>query len=222
MDKAVTVSDPAAAAAAGSGRPPFRRPTKAILIPGNGGDDETDLSEYGNWYGRLAHELRSKHGIPIVTPAFPDPLYAHEDIWKKFAIDELGLDANTLVIGHSSGAACALRLMEERAMAGCVLVAAYDTDMGDDIEKESGYFDRPFDYDAMKANCPWVLQFHAKNDPLVPVASGRLVAAALGSDYVECALEGHFQGEWHPVLGQHLARMLTQGGPGDLPAIDAA
>ena len=106
-------------------------PQRVILIPGNGSAAE-DLSE-SMWYGWLAEKLRSELGVEIRTPGFPDPLYAREHIWKAFCRQELQLDENTIVVGHSSGAACALRLMEDQRFAGCILVSAYDTDFGDSV-----------------------------------------------------------------------------------------
>jgi predicted alpha/beta hydrolase family esterase len=209
--------------------PSQQRISKAILIPGNGcGADSLDDCM---WYGWLAEQLRTELGIPIVTPGFPDPLYAHESVWKSFCVDELGLDEHTLVIGHSSGAACALRLMEERRFAGCVLVSAYDTDFGDAIERESGYFNRPFQYHKMAANVPWIAQFHSKDDHLVDVACARRVASELrracekpndgdnseqrrpsptSFTYVELEDLGHFQEDEVPMISDAIASWVRR------------
>eukprot|EP00004_Rigifila_ramosa_P005964 TRINITY_DN16638_c0_g1_i1.p1 TRINITY_DN16638_c0_g1~~TRINITY_DN16638_c0_g1_i1.p1 ORF type:complete len:183 (-),score=31.71 TRINITY_DN16638_c0_g1_i1:74-622(-) len=180
--------------------------SKAILIPGNG-VLSSDLRRT-MWYGWLAEKLRGA-GLEITTPSFPDPLYAHESIWKAFCVSELGLDHNTIVIGHSSGAACALRLMEEHQIAGCVLVAAYDSDLGDRIEAESGYFSRPFDYVAMRKHTPWILQFHGSNDHLVPLEAGRRVAQGLGVDLIEVPGAGHFQEKRHEEIWAALQAKLA-------------
>jgi serine hydrolase len=169
---------------------------KAILIPGNGCSG--DLSDC-IWYPWLARELRALH-VPIALRGFPDPLYAREHIWKAFVVHELGLDHETIMIGHSSGAACALRLMEEHATAGCVLVAAYDNDLGIQLERDSGYFSRPFDYARMRQHTPWIVQFHSQSDQVVPVAVGRQVAARLQSTYIESADDGHFLADRYPAM----------------------
>lgn len=41
---------------------------------------------------------------------------------------------------------CMCRLMEGCKFLGCVLVSAYHSDMGDALERESGYFNRPFNW----------------------------------------------------------------------------
>jgi hypothetical protein len=39
----------------------------------------------------------------------PDPMEAKESIWIPF-LKEIGVDEHTLIIGHSSGAVCGMRL----------------------------------------------------------------------------------------------------------------
>lgn len=141
----------------------------------------------------------------------PDPLHAREGIWVPFITGTLGADADAVLIGHSSGAAAALRIAEKHRLRGLVLVAAYDSgagrqgspylalpallrahtrpaapdnrprpllhpgpaDLGDELEAASGYFSRPFDWGAMKANCGFIAQFAGARDRLVPVAVRR-------------------------------------------------
>ena len=79
-----------------------------------------------------------------------------QEIWTKFIEQELKINEKTIIIGHSSGAACAMRVIEKRKVGGCVLVSGYDSDLGDDVERGSGYFSREFDYGKMRENCPWV------------------------------------------------------------------
>ena len=40
-----------------------------------------------------------------------------------------------------------------------ILVSAYTTDLGDDNERESGYFDHPWEWDKAIRNCPNIVQF---------------------------------------------------------------
>jgi hypothetical protein len=69
---------------------------------------------------------------------------------------------------------------ESRPLRGLVLVAAYDSDLGDELEAASGYFSRPFDWDAIVRNCGFVVQFAGARDRLVPIEVQRRVGAALG------------------------------------------
>ena len=69
------------------------------------------------WYPWLANKFKELN-IAVDLRGFPDHLRARENIWKPFAVDTLGLDEFTLLVGHSSGAACSLRLLEEHKVAG--------------------------------------------------------------------------------------------------------
>ena len=55
----------------------------------------------------------------------PDPITARRSIWLPFMKDELGVDDQTIIIGHSSGACAAVRFAETNQVAGIVLVGAY-------------------------------------------------------------------------------------------------
>jgi uncharacterized protein len=138
----------------------------------------------------------------------PDPLYARESVWVPFIVDALcgGADSTrgSVVVGHSSGAAAALRLAEAHELAGLVLVAAYDSDLGDELERNSGYFSRPFDWAAIVKHCGFIVQFAGAEDSLVPIQVQRRVAehitaaaAAAGlppsqTRYIEVTGEDHF------------------------------
>ena len=77
----------------------------------------------------------------------PDPHVCREKKWIPFINDELGgSNPESVVVGHSSGAVAALRLAERQKLKGIIVVAGYDSDLGDANERASGYFDRPFDW----------------------------------------------------------------------------
>lgn len=45
-------------------------------------------------------------------------------------VSTTGIDENTILVGHSSGAACAMRIIEDHKVKGVALVSAYHTDLG--------------------------------------------------------------------------------------------
>jgi predicted alpha/beta hydrolase family esterase len=183
---------------------------KAIIVPGNGCGDSPKALDRCMWYPWLAKKLR-EHGVEVVLSGFPDSLRARERIWKPFVLEQLGgLGPDCIVIGHSSGAACALRLMEEHSFHACILVSAYNSDLGDDLERGSGYFSRPFDWERMRTNVPRILQFHSVSDHLVPIAVGRDVAQMLQpTEYVETEDDGHFQDDsYDEVMWPAIAKLL--------------
>eukprot|EP00698_Gefionella_okellyi_P003006 TRINITY_DN12833_c0_g1_i1.p1 TRINITY_DN12833_c0_g1~~TRINITY_DN12833_c0_g1_i1.p1 ORF type:complete len:190 (+),score=44.42 TRINITY_DN12833_c0_g1_i1:84-653(+) len=179
---------------------------KVVLAPGNG---VTRNIKRCMWYGWMKQELQARN-IPCVISVYPDPITARETIWLPFMRDELHVDSNTIVVGHSSGAAAALRLMETSKIAGCVLVSAYYTDLGDATERASGYFARPWNWEAMKQNAGFIVQFHSANDHLVPVEQGRQVHEWLGTEYFEHRKDGHFQADEFPALIEAITTKVAQ------------
>ena len=121
---------------------------KAILIPGNGGGSPQD-----NWFPWLEKEL-PKLGIEVINVQFPDPELARKKFWLPF-IEKLGADENTILIGHSSGGLAAMRYAETNKLLGSILVGACYTDLGYDSERQSGYYDDPWNWDAIKKNQKW-------------------------------------------------------------------
>ena len=104
---------------------------RAILIPGNGGG-----SPHDNWFPYVEREL-TKLGITVTNVSFPMQSWP-EMYWIPF-LEKLGADENTILIGHSSGAIAAMRFAETHKILSSVLVGTYDTDLGDEGEKQSGY-----------------------------------------------------------------------------------
>ena len=87
----------------------------------------------------------------------PDPYDAKEKIWIPFIRNELKADENTLLIGHSSGAEAAMRLLETDKLGGVILVSACYTDLGSENEKLSGYYDRPWLWEKIKQNAGFII-----------------------------------------------------------------
>lgn len=68
----------------------------------------------------------------------PDPLRARESVWVPFITQTLEADENAVLIGHSSGAAAALRIAEKHRLRGLILVAAYDSGALSRVELRRG------------------------------------------------------------------------------------
>lgn len=122
----------------------------------------------------------------------PDPYDAKEEIWMPFIKCEMKVDENTVVIGHSSGAVAAMRLLEHTKVLGCVLVSTCHTDLGCESERISNYYSRPWEWDKIKSNASWILQYHSADDHLIPIAEADYVAESLGSEYTRYPNRSHF------------------------------
>jgi predicted alpha/beta hydrolase family esterase len=158
---------------------------KVIFIPGNGGGSPKDL-----WFPYLKRELQKLH-IPVIDSEFPDNFLARESSWIPF-LNSLKADQETILVGHSSGAIAAMRFAEANPLQGSVLVGAYHTDLGIPAEVESGYFNRAWNWESIKKNQRWIIQFASSNDPWIPIEEARFVHSQLNTDYHESHDQGHF------------------------------
>jgi len=158
---------------------------KIIIVRGN---DNSTPDE--NWFPYAKKELE-KSELMVINEEFPDPELAREEYWLPF-IKKLGTDENTILIGHSSGAIAAMRFVERNKILGSILVATYYTDLGDEKEKKSGYFVRPWDWESIRKNQKWIVQFASTDDPYIPIGEARFVHQRLQTEYHEYKNEGHF------------------------------
>lgn len=169
------------------------KPIKAILIHGNSGSKPTDL-----WFPYLKTGLE-KLGMKVQAPQFPDGDLARISYWLPFLKMDLQADEHTVLIGHSSGAIAAMRFAEQNRLLGSVLVGAYYTDLGYEKEKLSGYFDTPWNWNAIKKNQNWIIQFASTDDPWIPIVEPRFVRDQLHTEYHEYQDQGHFGGDYNKL-----------------------
>jgi len=161
------------------------RATRAILIHGNGGSTAGDI-----WLPWLARELTAL-GLDVTNETFPDNVRARASIWLPH-LESLGADHNTILIGHSSGALAAMRYAETHRLAGSILIGVCHTDLGDEFEKASGYFAKPWQWLRIRDHQRWIAIFSSSDDPHIPIAEPRFVAAQLRCSHFEFTDRGHF------------------------------
>jgi len=177
---------------------------KAIFVPGNGNDNFQD-----RWRPYLKEELE-KLGISVINIDFPDPVLASMKVWLPY-LKELGADENTILIGHSSGAEATMRYAENNKLFGTVLIGACYTDLSLQNEKEAGYYDAPWQWDNIKNNQKWIIQFHSTDDPFIPIEEARFVHEKLDTDYQEFNNRGHFgDGKEFPELIEAIKNYLIK------------
>ena len=170
---------------------------KVFIIPGNGSGDVTRC----NWYPWAQNKIQSLEGIQsCVLQNMPDPLEAKRSVWLPFMEQELNIGAEDIIIGHSSGAVAAIRYAETHKVAGLVLVSAYSSHLGDQLEKASGYFDGDWLYEDVIRNCRHIIQFGSTDDPFLPWDSQKEIADGLKADLRKYDDKGHFQNSVFPEL----------------------
>ena len=174
-----------------------------ILIHGNGGSTIEDI-----WFPQAKTKLEEL-GLEVIAQTMPDNRIARSIKWLPFLQDVLGADENSIIIGHSSGAVAAMRYAESHRIFGSVLVGASYTDLGDRMEKMSGYFEEPWDWKAVKANQNFIVQFASTDDPYIPIEEPRYIHEQLATDYHEEANRGHFMDYSFPELVSVIQEKLS-------------
>ena len=195
---------------------------RVIIVPGNGCTNVRT----SNWYGWMQRRLIDSNLFSeVVVETMPDPYEAKRSIWLPFIRSFMrdGDSVNTVVIGHSSGAVAAMRLLEDTPLLGCVLVSACHTDLDAPSERISGYYPGFLDgvecanewqWDKIRANAGWILQFHSVDDPFIPRAEADYVAEQLGSEYVCFEDKSHFftPRDAEPIFEELKAKIATAMG----------
>ncbi|HWC57950.1 MAG TPA: alpha/beta hydrolase [Candidatus Paceibacterota bacterium] len=176
---------------------------KIIFIPGNGGGNPTK----DHWFPYVK-EIFEKQGIEVISKPFPDSFLARQRIWLPY-IEKLGADENTILIGHSSGAIAALRYAEKSKILGSVLVSGYHTDLHHPLEIASGYFRKPWQWDAIRRNQQFIIQFNSSDDDFIPIEEARFVHEKLDSDYTEFSDRGHFFQNTFPEIIEKVIHHTT-------------
>src|SRR3989338_8700858 len=167
---------------------------RLMIVPGNG----CTPVKKSNWYSWLAKKSEESGMFSgVILEDMPDPYVAREKVWIPFIHEKLkepagGATDNCIIIGHSSGAVAAMRFLERYRLLGCILVSACHTDLGDSNERASGYYDRSWEWETIKANAQWILQYHSSDDPFISVAESDHVAASLSTEYTLFTDKSHF------------------------------
>ncbi len=174
-----------------------------MIIPGNG---NADISQF--WYPFLKNELE-KLGIEVIAKNMPDPDLARKEFWLPFIEKQTNGDEQTILIGHSSGAVAILRYLEAHKIEGAVLIGACYTDLSDEKEKASGYYDDPWQWEKIKQNAKWIVQFASTDDPYISIEEARYVRYHVNPDYHEYTDRGHFMTNEFPELVEAIKRKLN-------------
>lgn len=177
---------------------------KIVLIHGNSGGLSTD-----HWFPFLKQALEND-GFVVDARDFPDNQIAHENVWLPFLKDVVNANENTILIGHSSGAVAAMRYAEQNRIFASVLVGVNFTDLNDDNEKASGYYNHPWNWGKIKSNQNWILQFNSTDDPYIPISEARFIHERLGTEYYEFDNRGHFMTTDFPEVLDLLKKKLGE------------
>ena len=88
-----------------------------------------------------------------------------------------------------------MRYAETHAIRGSVLVGPCSSDLGDELERQSGYFDKPWDWRSIMANQRRIAFVHSDNDPYIPQHEFKKIKDELQPDVIAIPGARHFI-EW--------------------------
>lgn len=153
------------------------------------GNETTHWSQ--SWAGWLKTELE-KAGYETFFETMPDSIFARAEYWLPFIEEYIQAGENDVIVGWSSGAVAAMRYAEDHTLAGSVLISPTYTDLGDEIESMSGYFDQPWQWEKIRTNQDNIALITGDNDPFIPQEEFDFIAQKLNPTRIKLPQGGHF------------------------------
>ena len=144
-----------------------------VYIHGNG----TDHWSFA-WAAWLKEQLEAR-GYETFFETMPDSIIARSEYWLPFLKDHVKVGESDVIIGWSSGAVAAMRYAEQNKILGSILISPCYTDLDDELEKQSGYYDKPWQWDKIKSNQDKIALFYGDDDPYIPQTEFDFIAEQL-------------------------------------------
>ena len=138
-----------------------------------------------NWFPWLKTELE-KRGFEVIVPKFPTPLDQSLESWFRiFSNYESKVNEETVLIGHSLGAAFILNYLEKtsKKIKAAFFVAGFHKLLNssyDEINKT--FVDKEFDWEKIKNNCNKFYVFASDNDEHIPLETSQELARNLNAE----------------------------------------
>lgn len=143
------------------------------------------------WAPWLKAELEAK-GFETFFETMPDSVIARAEYWLPFLQEHVKAGEHDVLVGWSSGAVAAMRYAEAIKLAGSVLISPCYTDLNDELEKQSGYYDKPWRWDKIKANQRHIALVWGDDDPFIPQEEFAYIAEQLQPEEFKIHGGGHF------------------------------
>lgn len=143
------------------------------------------------WSKWLKKELELA-GFETFFETMPDSIIARSDYWLPFLKNHVKVGENDVIIGWSTGAVAAMRYAEHTRIKGSILVAPCHTDLGDEDEKISGYYNTPWDWNTIRTNQDSIALLWGDDDPFIPQEEFNHIAKQLNPVCKKIPNAGHF------------------------------
>ncbi len=161
----------------------------ALLLHGTAGSSQS------NWIPWLSSQLKEK-GWEVWSPDLPHSERPNLTRYNKFLLanKDWQFNAETVLVGHSSGAVAILGLLQalpdDVVIDKAILVSGFLDDLGWDSLTE--LFEKPFDFAKIKKKAKQFIIIHSDNDPYVPIENATMLAEKLDGQLIIKEGQGHF------------------------------
>jgi predicted alpha/beta hydrolase family esterase len=161
------------------------------------------------WAPWLKAELEQL-GFETFFETMPDSIIARAEYWLPFLKDHVKVGENDIIIGWSSGAVAAMRYAEDTKILGSILVSPSYTDTGDELEKQSGYYDKPWQWSKIKTNQDKIALIWGDDDPYISQDEFTFIAQQLEPTQIKIAGGKHFiEQDQFPELLQYIKQAYS-------------
>ncbi|MBI2542311.1 serine hydrolase family protein [Candidatus Woesearchaeota archaeon] len=171
-----------------------------------------------NWFPWLKKELESR-GYEAIVPKFPTPLDQSLESWMRIISKyEAKINEETVLIGHSLGAAFILDYLEQpdKKIKAAFLVAGYHKLIENEFKELNATFvGREFDWEKIKGSCGNFFVFASDNDQYIPLELTKEMAGILNAELNIIPNGGHLNSkagfDTFPLLLECMVTNLGEG-----------
>jgi len=169
-----------------------------VILHGYGG------SPTSNFIPWLSMELKSR-GHDVVAPELPNSINPNIEEQVKYLLDNVELNENSIIIGHSLGAVVALKALEKSGLhiKKLILVAGFINPKSKDKEVHEflNTLDWVFDFDKIKSCVNDIIILRDSNDSVVPHVEGDRIMKKTGGRLIDfTAQDEHVTGKMEPTV----------------------
>ncbi len=151
-----------------------------------------------NWFPWLKKQLESMN-YEVIVPKFPTPLDQSLESWMRvFSNYESKINEETVMIGHSLGAAFILNYLEKtnKKIKAAYLIAGFHKLLGnqyDDLNKT--FVGKEFNWEKIMQSCNKFFIFASENDPYIPFEISKELTEKLNAEFNIVPNGGHLNKE---------------------------
>jgi len=139
-----------------------------------------------NWFPWLKKQLESM-SYEAIVPKFPTPIDQSLESWLRvFSNYEDKINEETVLIGHSLGAAFILNYLERtnKKIKAAILAAGYHKVLENQFkELNKTFVDKEFNWEKIKSSCGRFFVFASDNDEYIPLEIGEELAKSLNAEF---------------------------------------